>query len=438
MATPNPPAELSPPPKFQSQTNPIIGPQTPEEWAQFWRWLYSQYVTVTYLSGNNLPPTITPPAVTQIQGQTQIPGQVPQFPQQQPDPGDLIALVSGFHQATATRRETPQIPQGFPAVPYPTRGQAWLLDTYANWTSANYAPSVYQPGQPFLVTDRNVVYAVQLVAGTATWVYETGIYIAATASRPTTGFNGGALGTADTGLLFLDSTLTELEYWSGAAWVKVPNVPASATVLASNANNQIIAAPLTSAHIFVGNGSNLPADVALSGDATLSNTGALTLATVNASPGSYTNADITVDAKGLVTAAVSGSSGAGTTGSWTPGVQFGGAATGITYTLQTGTYFKISNMVFAYFDTTLSSKGSATGIAEVTGLPFSSSATFIAGGSLSYLQNMSGLTATPSVLASVGTTNARLLDFSATDGTNISDTNFTNTTRIVGLAIYYS
>lgn len=36
---------------------------------------------------------------------------------------------------------------------------------------------------------------------------------------------------------------------------------------------------LTSAHIFVGNGSAVPTDVALSGDATLANTGAITLGT---------------------------------------------------------------------------------------------------------------------------------------------------------------
>lgn len=39
-----------------------------------------------------------------------------------------------------------------------------------------------------------------------------------------------------------------------------------------------VASGLTSAHIFVGNGSNVATDVALSGDATLANTGALTIA----------------------------------------------------------------------------------------------------------------------------------------------------------------
>jgi hypothetical protein len=101
MATP---PTLSPPPKFQSQTNPIIGPQTPDEWAQFWRWLYAQYVTVTYLAGSDVPPTT-----------------FPSFPQQQPDPGDIIALVAGFKTASSVLRETPQIPQAFPAAPYNTR-----------------------------------------------------------------------------------------------------------------------------------------------------------------------------------------------------------------------------------------------------------------------------------------------------------------------------
>ena len=304
MATP---PTLSPPPKFQSQTNPIIGPQTPEEWAQFWRWLYAQYVTVTYLAGNNIPPTNFPPTAAQSHPQEALPGQFPSFPQQQPDPGDLIALVAGFHQSASSKRETPQIPQGFPSVPYPTRGQAWLLDTYANWTSANYSPSVYAPGQPFLVTDRNVVYAVQLVASTATWVYETGVYIAATGLRPTTSFNGAALGTADTGLLFLDSTLVQLQYWTGAAWVVVPNIPTSATVLASNGSKQVTAAALASAKVWIGSAGNLPVEQSVSADATLANTGALTLATVNATTGTFGSAtqssQVTVNAKGLVTAA---------------------------------------------------------------------------------------------------------------------------------------
>jgi hypothetical protein len=56
------------------------------------------------------------------------------------------------------------------------------------------------------------------------------------------------------------------------------SVPASATLLASNSSSQLAAASLTNTDIYVGNGSNLPVGVAVSGDATLANTGALTIA----------------------------------------------------------------------------------------------------------------------------------------------------------------
>lgn len=66
---------------------------------------------------------------------------------------------------------------------------------------------------------------------------------------------------------------------------------------------------LTNAHILVGNVSNVATDVAASGDLTLSNTGAFTLGTVNSNVGSFTNASITVNAKGLITAASNGTAG---------------------------------------------------------------------------------------------------------------------------------
>lgn len=64
---------------------------------------------------------------------------------------------------------------------------------------------------------------------------------------------------------------------------------------------------LTSAHILVGNGSNVATDVPVSGDLTAANTGAFTFNTVNSNVGSFGTATavptVTVNAKGLVTAA---------------------------------------------------------------------------------------------------------------------------------------
>jgi hypothetical protein len=64
---------------------------------------------------------------------------------------------------------------------------------------------------------------------------------------------------------------------------------------------------LTDNHILVGNASNVAADVAMSGDATIVASGALTLATVNSNVGTFGSSTsiptFTVNAKGLITAA---------------------------------------------------------------------------------------------------------------------------------------
>jgi hypothetical protein len=66
----------------------------------------------------------------------------------------------------------------------------------------------------------------------------------------------------------------------------------------------------------------------------------------------------------------------GRIGTFTPGISFGGSSTGVTYTTQTGHYTRIGNLVFFYLFISLSSKGSQTGTVSVTGLPFTSSATY--------------------------------------------------------------
>lgn len=75
------------------------------------------------------------------------------------------------------------------------------------------------------------------------------------------------------------------------------------------ASSAYASSTLTNTHVFVGNSSNVATDVAVSGDATLSNAGALTLATVNSNVSTYGDAThsvtITVNGKGLITAASS-------------------------------------------------------------------------------------------------------------------------------------
>ena len=57
-------------------------------------------------------------------------------------------------------------------------------------------------------------------------------------------------------------------------------------------------------------------------------------------------------------------------GTWTMGVSFGGLAEGITYSINTGYYTKIGNLVTVSGLLILTSKGTSTGFALITGLPF--------------------------------------------------------------------
>jgi hypothetical protein len=57
-------------------------------------------------------------------------------------------------------------------------------------------------------------------------------------------------------------------------------------------------------------------------------------------------------------------------GTWTIGVSFGGASAGVTTSANTGTYTKIGRQVTVNGYLILTSKGSSTGSARITGLPF--------------------------------------------------------------------
>jgi len=57
-------------------------------------------------------------------------------------------------------------------------------------------------------------------------------------------------------------------------------------------------------------------------------------------------------------------------GTWTMGISFGGGSTGVTYSTTTGTYTKIGRQVTVNGILSLTSKGSSTGDAIISGLPF--------------------------------------------------------------------
>jgi hypothetical protein len=60
-------------------------------------------------------------------------------------------------------------------------------------------------------------------------------------------------------------------------------------------------------------------------------------------------------------------------GTWTPGFSFGGGSVGMTYSVQSGYYTKVGDLVTVSCYCVLTNKGTSTGNAAVTGLPFTTS-----------------------------------------------------------------
>jgi hypothetical protein len=61
-------------------------------------------------------------------------------------------------------------------------------------------------------------------------------------------------------------------------------------------------------------------------------------------------------------------------GTFTPAITFGGGNTSITYGTQTGVYTRVGRAVAIVINVTLTSNGSSTGSAFITGLPFTNAA----------------------------------------------------------------
>jgi len=119
--------------------------------------------------------------------------------------------------------------------------------------------------------------------------------------------------------------------------------------------------------------------------------------------------------------------------SWTPVLKFGGGTMGITYTTQVGTYTRINNLVLFVANIVLSSKGSSTGTAVITGLPLTSISSNFQGS-----MYFNSLTFTNQVEAQIDASSTQISLWNSASGSAavvLTDTAFSNTTtlRITGI-----
>lgn len=120
-------------------------------------------------------------------------------------------------------------------------------------------------------------------------------------------------------------------------------------------------------------------------------------------------------------------------GTFTPVLNFGGATTGITYTTQQATYYRLDNVCFFTIYILLSSKGSASGNATITGLPFTAASTPNVYKNICELETVTAAGATMFIasIPNSGTTiSLQSLVASTGTGANLTDTNFSNTSVI--------
>lgn len=115
-------------------------------------------------------------------------------------------------------------------------------------------------------------------------------------------------------------------------------------------------------------------------------------------------------------------------GTWTAGVSFGGGSTGVTYANNAGYYTRVGNIVTVSCYLVLSNKGSSTGAARITGLPFTCVNNAAGYSALSVLPLNVTVTGQLSGYANV---NATTIDLVPSTGVALTDVGFANNSTFI-------
>jgi hypothetical protein len=125
---------------------------------------------------------------------------------------------------------------------------------------------------------------------------------------------------------------------------------------------------------------------------------------------------------------------AGSSGTFTPGLTFGGASSGMTFTTQVGRWRKHDDVVIVEGTIILSAKGASTGTARITGLPFAAAAAphsipSFFGSALTTVAALQGYVITAA-------TTMQLSQLTGSTHADLTHANFTNTSQISFTVVY--
>ena len=125
-------------------------------------------------------------------------------------------------------------------------------------------------------------------------------------------------------------------------------------------------------------------------------------------------------------------------GTWEPAIYFGATIAG-THTRQNGTWIRVKNFIHAQFDVQISAKGAGVGNMTLRGLPYNAIPNQGASAFITYMSAMAlPADSIPSLLGHSGGLTKDLLGRYTTNVTSASltDVHFTNTSRLIGSAVY--
>ena len=106
----------------------------------------------------------------------------------------------------------------------------------------------------------------------------------------------------------------------------------------------------------------------------------------------------------------------------------------MTFSLRSGSYTKIGNRVFFEGRVTLTAKGSSTGAAKITGLPFTAGS--YGACTIGYYANLASISGVALAYVDTGAATIQLQNGNAATSAALTDANFTNTSDVLFFGNY--